>query len=144
MEVITLWIFSKLLWREVDRIQELKTSLSINITASFSYPQNVHSSQEVCCCALLLSCVWLFVTSRTVACQAPLSMGFSRHKYWSELPCSLLRDPLNSGMEPAFLASPASVDRFFTTETPGKPHYRRCPSPSVTQPKVLESKNLSI
>ena len=22
----------------------------------------------------------------TVACQAPLSMGFSRHEYWSELP----------------------------------------------------------
>ena len=25
-------------------------------------------------------------TSRTVACQAPLSMGFPRRDYWSELP----------------------------------------------------------
>ena len=32
----------------------------------------------------LQSC--LFVTLWTVACQAPLSMGFSRHEYWSGLP----------------------------------------------------------
>ena len=30
--------------------------------------------------------VQLFVTPRTVACQAPLSMGFPRQEYWSELP----------------------------------------------------------
>ena len=34
-----------------------------------------------------LSCVHLFVTPRTVACQAPLSMEFSRQEYWSGLPC---------------------------------------------------------
>ena len=33
----------------------------------------------------LLSRVRLFVTSWTVARQAPLSMGFSRQEYWSEL-----------------------------------------------------------
>jgi len=27
------------------------------------------------------------VTPWTVACQAPLSMGFSRQEYWSRLPC---------------------------------------------------------
>ena len=32
-----------------------------------------------CCC----SCIRLFVTLCTVACQAPLSMGFSRWEYWS-------------------------------------------------------------
>ena len=31
--------------------------------------------------------VWLFATPWTVAHQAPLSMGFSRQVYWSELPC---------------------------------------------------------
>ena len=31
------------------------------------------------------SCVQLFVTVWTVACQAPLSMGFSRQEYWSGL-----------------------------------------------------------
>ena len=32
-----------------------------------------------------LSRVRLFATPWTVAHQAPLSMGFSRHKYWSGL-----------------------------------------------------------
>ena len=31
----------------------------------------------------LLSCVQLFATLWTVACQAHLSMGFSRQEYWS-------------------------------------------------------------
>ena len=33
------------------------------------------------------SCVWLSATLWTVACQAPLSMEFSRHEYWSGLLC---------------------------------------------------------
>ena len=33
-----------------------------------------------------LSRVQLFATPWTVACQAPLSMGFSRQEYWSGLP----------------------------------------------------------
>ena len=31
--------------------------------------------------------VWLFATPWTVACQAPLSMGFSMQEYWRGLPC---------------------------------------------------------
>ena len=34
----------------------------------------------------LLSCVQLFAALWTVACQAPLSMEFSRQEYWSGLP----------------------------------------------------------
>ena len=34
----------------------------------------------------LLSRVRLFRTPWTVACQAPLSMGFHRPEYWNELP----------------------------------------------------------
>ena len=37
-------------------------------------------------CVKSLQCVWLFVTPWTVAHQAPLSMKFSRQKYWSGLP----------------------------------------------------------
>ena len=33
-----------------------------------------------------LSHVWLFATPWTVADQAPRSMEFSRHEYWSGLP----------------------------------------------------------
>ena len=34
----------------------------------------------------MLSCVRLFVIPWTVACQAPLSVEFSRQEYWNELP----------------------------------------------------------
>ena len=37
------------------------------------------------------SWVPLFVTPWTVACQVPLSMGFPRQEYWSELPFSNLQ-----------------------------------------------------
>ena len=33
------------------------------------------------------SCVWLFVTLWTVACQTLLSIWFSRQEYWNGLPC---------------------------------------------------------
>ena len=36
----------------------------------------------------------------TVARQAPLSMGFSRHEYWSGFPCPPPGDLPNLGMEP--------------------------------------------
>ena len=34
----------------------------------------------------LLSHIWLFATPWTVACHAPLSVGFFRQEYWSRLP----------------------------------------------------------
>ena len=37
-------------------------------------------------CVQLLSRVWLCATLRTVAHQAPLSMGFPRQECWSGLP----------------------------------------------------------
>ena len=37
-------------------------------------------------CMWLISCVQFFVTSWTVAHQAPLSMGSSRQEYWSRFP----------------------------------------------------------
>ena len=39
-------------------------------------------------CAQLLSHAWLSVTLWSVACQTSLSLEFSRHEYWSGLPCS--------------------------------------------------------
>ena len=37
-------------------------------------------------CVQLLSHIWPFATPWTIACQAPLSMEFSREEYWSGLP----------------------------------------------------------
>ena len=51
-----------------------------------------------------LSHVQLFVTPWTVACQAPLSIGFSRQEYWSGLPFPYPRDLPNSRIEPASFA----------------------------------------
>ena len=53
----------------------------------------------------------------TVACQAPLSMGFSRQEYWSGLPFPSPGDFPNPGIEPA---SCAFLGGFFTTEPSGK------------------------
>ena len=39
-------------------------------------------------------------TPRTVTCQAPLSMGFSRHAYWSRLPFPFLEYLPNPGIKP--------------------------------------------
>ena len=57
------------------------------------------------------------LTLRTVALQAPLFVGFSRHKYWSGMPCLPPGDLLNQGVKPVSLMSPALAGRFFTTIT---------------------------
>ena len=49
----------------------------------------------------------------TVACQAPLSMGFSRC-----VPSPSPEDPPNPGIKPVSPASPALTGRFFTAKTP--------------------------
>ena len=54
----------------------------------------------------------------TVACQAPLSMGFPRQGYWNSLPFPFPGDLARPGIEPT---SPVLAGRFFTTEPPGKP-----------------------
>ena len=82
-------------------------------------------------CAMLshFSRVRLFATPWTVACQASLSMEFSRQEYWSEKlfpsPGSL-PDP---GIEPASLTSPALAGRFFTASATWEAHtslYKTC------------------
>ena len=62
-----------------------------------------------------------FVTPWTLACQAPLSMGFSRQEHWSGLPFPTLGDLPDSRIKPMSPASPALAGRFFTTVPPGKP-----------------------
>ena len=49
------------------------------------------------CMLSRFSHVWLFVTTQTIACQAPLSMGFPRQKYWSGFHSLLQRIFLTQG-----------------------------------------------
>ena len=54
-----------------------------------------------------------FVTTWTVDCQVPLSMGLPRQEYWDGLPFPSSEDLPDPGIEPV---SPALAGRYFTTE----------------------------
>ena len=54
-------------------------------------------------------------TSWTAACQAPLSMEFSRQQYCSGLPSPSPGDLPEPGIEPASLVSAALAGGFFAT-----------------------------
>ena len=62
--------------------------------------------------------VQLFETPWTVACQAPLSMGFSRQEYWSGLPFPSPGDLPNPGIKPQ---SPVWQADSLPSEPPEKP-----------------------
>ena len=118
---------------------------------------------HVCACVLsCFSCVRLFATPWTVACQAPLSIGFSRQEYWSGLPCPSSREgschaPPDPGIKPE---CPALAGGFFTTEPPGKPSFtyaaaakslQSCPTlcdpidsspPGAPVPRILQARTL--
>ena len=64
-----------------------------------------------------LSCVQLFATPWTVACQAPLSMGFLRQEYWSGLPF------LSPGESPQPRDEHSSLHWQVDSLPPGKPKY---------------------
>ena len=64
-----------------------------------------------------LSHVRFFATTRTVAHQPPLVMGFSRQEYWSGLPFPSPGDLPDPGTEPM---SPALQADALTSEPPGK------------------------
>ena len=67
----------------------------------------------------MLSCVRLFVTPWTIACQAPLSMKFTMKEYQSGLPCPSPGDLPNSGIKPQ---SPALQADSLPFVPQGKPY----------------------
>ena len=66
----------------------------------------------------VLSCVQLFETPWTIACQTPLSMGFPRQEHWSGLPFPSPGDLSDRGIEPG---SPALQADSLPFEPPGNP-----------------------
>ena len=81
----------------------------------------------VCVCVCVCVCVHVltasvmsnsYVTTWTVACQAPLSMEFSRQEYWSRLPFPSPGALPNPGIEPG---SPALQEDSLPYKPPGKP-----------------------
>ena len=71
------------------------------------------------CCYLVIK-LYLnsFATPWTVACQASLSMEFSRQEHWNGLPFSSPGDCPDPRME---LLSPVLTGGVLTTESPEKP-----------------------
>ena len=81
----------------------------MGINALNNSSQQPYEEAHVC----VLSCfsrVRLFTTLWTIAHQAPLSMGFSRQEYWSELP---FPSPV-SDWEAAYQDSGLKVDFFLS------------------------------
>ena len=88
----------------------------IRLAVEISHDGSIYTTRQLH--AHSLSHVRLFATPWTVACKAPLSMGFPKQEYWSGLSCPPPAYLSNPGIEPL---SPALAGRFFTTEPPGKP-----------------------
>ena len=64
----------------------------------------------------MLSCVQLSSILWPIACQAPLSMEFSRQEYWSGLPFPPPEDLPDAGIEPESSVAPALQIDFLPAE----------------------------
>ena len=84
--------------------------------------------------AKLLQSVPLFVTLWTIACQALLSMGFSRQEYWRGWPHPPLGDLPNPGIESR---SPTLQADSLPAEPQEKPKDTGMGSLSLLQPIFL-------
>ena len=71
-------------------------------------------AQRVCVCSVTSVVSDSFVTLWTIACQVPLSMGFSRQECWSWLPFPSPGGFLHPGIKPVSLMCPALTVGFFT------------------------------
>ena len=111
--------------RSLQRLQMIS-----GLWASRFLPPSSHSFIPVCVSHLPLpfsrrglgvSHIQLFITSRTVAYQALLSVDFSRQEHWSRLAFPSPGDLPNPGIRHLSPMPPALAGRFFTTVPPGKP-----------------------
>ena len=100
-------------WKVVSSGQGVLMSHSFIL----SHLDRLHIS---CVCMCVLNRVRLFTTPWTVACQAPLSIGFSRQEYWGGLPFPSPGDLPNPGIKP----SPALQADSLLSEPPGEPNHR--------------------
>ena len=106
---------------QIDFVEENHIQTGLRKSCLTFYYITCVSSLSIDVC--VLSRAFLFEIPWTVACQAPLSMEFSRQQYWSGLPFPASGDLLSPGIEHTSPPSPALVGRFFTTEPSKKPFY---------------------
>ena len=93
--------------------------LGVSVTLAsdqFQSPLNPCSA-GVCICAKSLQSCLALCSPWAVACQAALSMGFSRQAYWRGLPFPLPGELPDLQIELMPPTSPALASGFFTTNT---------------------------
>ena len=103
-------------WTIVHRVAKSWTRLKQLGISGEKRPKCHHQSVS----SVAQSCWILCDPMVCLACQGPLSMGFSRQEYWSGLPFPSPGDLPNSGIKPVSLMSPALAGRFFTTSAAWK------------------------
>ena len=84
--------------------------------------KNIKTTYITCLHANSLQSCPTLCNSMTVACQAPLSMVFSRQEHWSGLPCPPPEELLNPGIKLASLMSPIWAGSFLTYSTTWEAH----------------------
>ena len=105
----------------------------------------------------MFGCTRVFVNPWTTACQAPLSMGFSRQEYWSGLSSPSSGDLPDPGTEPASihaclhwqagslpLAPPGKPLLLNTCECLFCAKYQRIPSQTRNSPTTFQADILCI
>ena len=100
--------------QEVEKTTEKPTKLQTGMAVGLGSRQ---ANSHCACMPGHFSCVQLFVTLWTIACQPPLSVGFSSQEYWSGLPRSPPGGLPDPGIQLTCFTSPALAGRFFTTST---------------------------
>ena len=91
---------------------QIEMSVIFKVSLTFDYwAIKICTLNNMCCRAVRshFSRVRLFASLWTVACQAPLSMVFSRLEYWTGFPCPPSGDLPNPGIKLVSLKSPALV-----------------------------------
>ena len=112
---------SEALAREISQEMEMKAILIRKDINVFVFAENMTMYVHVCILSRF-SHVQFFVTLGTIACQAPLSMGFSSQEHWIGLSRPHPEDLPDPGIELTSLMSPALAGRFFLPLVPpGKP-----------------------
>ena len=110
-------------WSSCPHLWTNSRSMEI-IVGWMTRPGHMSPPRPRSCMLWVLSHDWLFATPWTAACQAPLSMEFSRQEHWSGLPFPTPGDLTYPAIKPESLVSHALAGEFLTTALPEEPRPR--------------------